>query len=496
MASVPNQAIPVQRCDFVLRNGTIIDGTGRDRYKSDIAIKGERIAAIGELKLASASIEIDAGGLIIAPGFIDVHTHDDAALIARPEMTAKLTQGVTTVIGGNCGISAAPYSSAAEPPDLLRLVFKSKRFVAPSFDAYLRKVRDSQPAINAMFFTGHATLRMEVMGGNLDRCASDSEIAQMRELLAQSLEQGSLGLSTGLYYPPARAASTQEVIDIAAPLGIHRGIYVTHMRDEADQVMESLHESLLIGRTVGVPVIISHHKCMGRNNFGRSVETVGLLQEARRRQRVAWDVYPYTAGSTVLSEEMTKLALKTTISWCDPHPEFCGRDLTEVAKQLQCTAMEAIPKLQPAGAIYFNLDEADVTRIMCADGAMIGSDGLPEDSHPHPRLWGTFPRVLGRYVRDLHQLSLESAVHRMTGLSAETFGMQNRGRIKVGQYADLCVFDPDAINDSATFEDPIRAAVGIRYVFVNGLPALEDGMPTRTRNGKVLRKNDLAILPH
>lgn len=478
--------------DYILRNATVIDGTGAPGFVADVAISGERIARVGDLRRVGARHEMDLQGLVVAPGFIDVHTHDDAAVIARPAMTPKLSQGVTTVIGGNCGISGAPFDSAGDPPDLMRIIFKSDRFVAPTFASYLEKVMEARPAVNAAFLTGHSTLRMRVMGRDLQRTASAAEIAEMRDLLEQCLQQGSLGLSTGLFYPPARAATTEEVIAVAAPLEAHRGVYATHMRDEADHVMDSIREAMLIGRSIGAPAIVSHHKCLGRKNFGRSVETLALLDEARKGQPISIDVYPYTAGSTMLNEEMVALSSKTLVSWSDPHPEFCGRDFDEVAAALGCSRSEAIRKLQPAGAIYFMMDEVDVVRIMRFPVAMIGSDGLPEDKHPHPRLWGTFPRVLGRYVREMKVLTLPEAVHRMTGLSARHFGIHNRGRIEAGLYADLCVFDPEAVIDTATFEEPTKRAAGICHVFVNGALAWSGGGPTTNRTGKVLRRRDLA----
>jgi len=481
-------------CDVILRNGMVVDGSGRPAFAADVAIRGDRLVRIGDLEHAKTLREINVSGLIVAPGFIDVHTHDDAAVIARPEMTAKLTQGVTTVIGGNCGISGAPYSVPGDPPNLLRLVFKSDRFVAATFEEYLQKVSAATPAINAGFLTGHTTLRMQVMGGDLDRPASESEILEMQNLLIQCLKSGSLGLSTGLFYPPARAASTHEVTEIARPLNAYQGVYATHMRDEADNVMESLQETLQLGRTIGAPVIVSHHKCMGRANFGRTVQTLALLQEARKHQAVALDVYPYTAGSSVLNEELVSKSSRTMITWCDPHPEYCARDLSDVAREWGCTPLEAIPKLLPAGAVYFMMDEADVTRIMRSPEAMIGSDGLPEDQHPHPRLWGTFPRVLGQYVREQNVLTLEDAVHRMTGLSADRFGLFNRGRVQEGHYADLCVFDLHTVRDTATYEQPVQPAIGIYYVFVNGELALERGTPTATRAGRILRRGEQPVV--
>jgi N-acyl-D-amino-acid deacylase len=280
------------------------------------------------------------------------------------------------------------------------------------------------------------------------------------------------------------------VVEVAAALREYGGLYTSHIRDEADKVVESLEEALLIGREAGVPTIVSHHKCMGRRNFGRSVETLALLDEARQHQHVAWDVYPYTAASTVLVEDLVAQSSRTLVTWCDPHPEFCARYLDDIALELGCTPADAIPKLQPAGAVYFLMDEADVTRIMCSSEAMIGSDGLPEDLHPHPRLWGTFPRVLGQYVRERGVLTLENAVHRMTGLSAHHFGLPERGQLAIGKYADICVFDAASVRDSATFEQPTRPAVGIHHVFVNGKMALANGVPTDTRAGVVLLRQD------
>jgi N-acyl-D-amino-acid deacylase len=473
-------------CDLVVRNGTIIDGSGGPSFVGDVAIRGAQIVAAGDIGAVPSQRQIDARGLVVAPGFIDVHSHDDAALIARPEMAPKLTQGVTTVICGNCGISGAPYSRLGKPPGLLRLLFKSERFVAPSFAEYADMVSGAGPSINAGFLTGHSTLRMQVMGEALDRGASAAEISRMRSLLVECLEAGSLGLSTGLFYPPARAAPRGEVIQLGEPLAQYSGIYVTHMRDEADKVMESLHETLEIGRALRVPVIVSHHKCMGRRNFGRSIETLALLEHSRTCQPLALDLYPYTAGSSILSEEFVAQSSQTLITWCEPYPDYCGRDLAEIAREWNCDPVELVVKLQPAGALYFMMDEEDVTRIMRFPMAMIGSDGLPEDTHPHPRLWGTFPRVLGRYVRERGVLSLEDAIHRMTGLPASQFKIDRRGQIRSGNFADLCIFDPQLVCDAATYEEPTRPAVGIRHVLVNGQMALNEGQLTGTRAGRIL----------
>ncbi|SDZ93368.1 N-acyl-D-amino-acid deacylase family protein [Marinobacterium iners] len=475
--------------DILISNGRVVDGTGRPAFSADVGIKKERIVAIGDLDGKTAKHHVDAQEKIVSPGFIDVHTHDDASLILRPDMTAKLSQGVTTVICGNCGISGAPYSSKGNPPGLLRLVFKSGSFVAESMGAFIAKVDAAQPAINSAFLVGHTTLRMEVMGDDdLHRTATHDEISQMRSKLKECLEQGAIGLSTGLFYEPAFSASTEEVIEVAKVLKDFGGIYTTHMRDEADKVIESIEESLEIGRQIQAPVVISHHKCQGKRNFGKSTQTLELIRQAKEHQALALDVYPYDACSTVLEESMVNNSLKTLISWSDPHPEFTATDLNDIVKKMGCNLSEAIQKLQPAGAIYFMMDEQDVKRIMSSPDAMIGSDGLPEDKHPHPRLWGTFPRVLGRYVREQKLMTLEEGVHRMTGLSAQQFGLAERGQIKEGMFADITIFDPDSIIDTSTFEHPVSKAKGIEQVIVNGQLVWQNGEGTGIRPGRVIKR--------
>jgi N-acyl-D-amino-acid deacylase len=474
--------------DHIIRNGLVVDGSGTAGIKTDIGISGDRIVAIGDLSHLDAAQVTDADGLVVAPGFIDVHTHDDAALIIRPEMEAKLSQGVTTVICGNCGISGAPYDLDREPPGLLRLVFKSEEFVAPDLASYMTKVDAAQPSVNSAFLTGHTTLRMNAMGDDLDRAATADEIAYMKSQLAQAMRDGSIGLSTGLFYDPAHAAPTEEVIELASVLADYEGIYTTHMRDEADHVVESVEESIQIGASANVPIIISHHKCQGKQNFGRSAETLKIMAAARKTQSVALDIYPYEACSTVLNKTNVMGALRTIVTWSDPHPEMSGRDLDDIADELGLSPLDAMEKLMPGGAIYFMMDEADIDRIMTSENAMIGSDGLPEDAHPHPRLWGTFPRVLGHYVREKQLMPLYEAVHRMTGLSADNFMLKERGLIRQGYYADITIFDPDTVIDKATYEKPKQYASGIVTVIVNGQVAWQNGGVSGGRAGKVLKR--------
>ena len=306
-------------------------------------------------------------------------------------------------------------------------------------------------AVNAVLLVGHSTLRVGTMS-DIARPASPDEIAAMRGLLREALDAGAAGFSTGLFYPAGRAAPMTEVIALLETLAGTGAVYATHMRDEADGVEESLAESFETARRAAVPLIISHHKCMGRANFGRSSRTLALIDRARREQPVGLDVYPYTAGSTELLPALIGQASRVMVTWSRAHPELAGRDLADIAAAWGVDEAAAAARLQPAGAIYFMMDEADVQRIMAYPHSMIGSDGLAHDEHPHPRLWGTFPRVLGRYVRELGLLTLEDAVHRMTGLAATQFRLVDRGVLRPGAFADIVVFDAATVADRATFE--------------------------------------------
>ncbi len=477
--------------DLIVRNATIIDGTKAPRYQGEIGVRGGRIEKIGLLEDARADVEIDATGLIAAPGFIDAHTHDDRLLLSDPAVTPKVSQGVTTVITGNCGISLAhspaPRNGAITPPlDLLDGDGAWFRF--PSFRSYREELEARPAAINAACLVGHTTFRVAAMD-RLDRAATASEIARMREMAHESLASGAIGISTGTAYPPAACAPTDEIVEICRPLAEFGGMYVTHMRNEDDHIIESMEETFGIGRALGVPVVVSHHKCVGTANHGRSPETLALIEKTMRSQPVGLDCYPYIASSTVLRYDRLEQSSRIIITWSKPHPEFSGMDLDEVARRLQMTEAEAVEKIKPAGAIYFMLDEKDVQRILAFADTMIGSDGLPHDTKPHPRLWGTFPRVLGHYARDLKLFPLETAVHKMTGLTAAKFGLAGRGVLKPGNHADVTLFDAATVIDAADFQHPTRPAQGIATVIVNGEIVWRDGKPTGARPGRVLQRS-------
>lgn len=479
------------RCDMVIRDGTIFDGTGAPRFKADVAVSGDRITAVGDLGAISADREVIATGMAVAPGFIDAHTHDDRAVLCGPAcMLCKMSQGVTTVVVGNCGISLSPVRMTSRPPPPLDLVGDESFWTFDSFASYAERLRRDPSPVNTYALIGHISLRVGAMNGDTARSASDREAEHMRSQLAEALAQGASGFSTGLYYPPNMHATTDEVIAVAEALRAARGIYVSHMRNEADDVLISIEETLRIGLAVDSPVVISHHKCTMPENFGRSIETLPALDRGAMDQEVAFDVYPYVAGSTVLIPERLRQDVPVQITWSVPHPEMSGRMLDSISNEWGVSDHEAAVRLLPAGGIFFQMDEADVRRIMAHHLAMIGSDGLPHDTFPHPRLWGTFPRVLGHYARDLGLFSMEAAVNKMTGHTASVFGMIDRGVIRAGAYADIVLFDPLTVRDTANFTAPASPAEGILETWVNGKSTYIHGVgATDAREGRLVTRN-------
>lgn len=473
--------------DLLFRGVRIIDGTGAEARGGDLGVLGERIAAIGDLSTARGSREIKGDGMILAPGFIDVHTHDDALALDGNPMEPKLTQGVTTVIVGNCGISLAPLNPGSPLPPPLNIIGGGEEYRFPTFRSYVEALESQPPALNVAPMVGHSTLRVAVMD-RLDRAATPSEIEEMEKLMQEALDAGAIGFSTGLYYPPAREAPPEEVFALLKRLAPSGAVYTTHMRNEDDYVEDSLRESFETAGAAKVPLVISHHKCMGKQNHGLSRRTLKMFDEVRKNQRVGLDAYPYTAGSSALLPEMVAQCERVLITWCKPHPEHNGRDLAEIAQEWNCTVNEAIERLLPAGAVYFHMAEDDVQRIISYPHTMIGSDGIPRGARPHPRLWGTFPRVLGRYARDLRLMSLEQAVHKMTGLAAETFRLKDRGYIAEGKFADLVLFDPESIIDTATYENPETRSDGICMVVVNGTVLFNDGQLSGGSPGRVIKR--------
>jgi N-acyl-D-amino-acid deacylase len=472
-------------CDTLIRNASVLDGTGKDAELLDVAIQDGHVAAIAPSLWCTATCTIEAEGLALAPGFIDVHTHDDTSVIDTPEMLPKISQGVTTVIVGNCGISASPVRLKADPPDPMNLLGTRDRFRYPTFSHYLSAIEGAHPSVNVAALIGHTSLRGNHLD-RLDRAATDSEIAAMRAELISALSAGALGLSTGLAYANANAASTEEVLSLAETLIGANAVYTTHMRTETDAILDAMAEAFRIGRYAQSPVIISHLKCAGIANWGRSREVLHTLEQARATQQIGCDCYPYAAGSSTLDLKQVDPRVRIEITWSTPHPEFAGRTLADIASEWNVSHLDAARRLQPAGAIYHSIDEQDMRRILAHPATMIGSDGLPWDKHPHPRLWGTYPRVLGRYCREEKLFSLPEAIRKMTYLPAKGFGLARRGQIAEGHFADLVLFDPATILDTATFADPIRPAIGIHSVWVNGTLSYTAQGLTGNRAGRFL----------
>ncbi|UYG05008.1 D-aminoacylase [Halomonas sp. LR3S48] len=475
------------RYDLLIRNAWIVDGTGAAPFRADVAVRGDRIAAVGELSSAGAVSEIDADGLYLAPGFIDVHTHDDTNVIRTPEMLPKLSQGVTTVVVGNCGISASPVSLSGDVPDPMNLLGQAEDFRYPSFAAYAEAVEAANPSVNVAALVGHTSLRSQVMD-DFARPASNAEIAAMESLLRRALAEGALGLSSGLAYRNAFHAPTAEMQPLVAALGRAGGVYTTHLRDEFAGLFEAMDEAFATARHGRVPLVISHLKCAGAGNWGGAPHALEKLENAARHQCAHCDCYPYTAGSSTLDLGQVTDEIEIVITWSEPHPEQARRPLADIAADWGVSLLDAARRLQPAGAVYHNMSEDDMRRVLAHPLSMVGSDGLPNDPHPHPRLWGAFPRVLAHYSRDLGLMPLAEAVRKMTGLSAANFGLDDRGVIRAGAFADLTLFDLATLADTADYDTPIAPARGIEMVMVNGVIGYRQGEATSERAGRMLRR--------
>lgn len=470
--------------DLLIEGGTIIDGSGAGRFEADVAVQGSRIVAIGPRMKVEARNVIDARGLILAPGFIDCHTHDDTSVTALKSIRPKMLQGVTTVIAGNCGLSAAPLTKKNVPPPLDILSLTCPGF--PSFRDFLDSVENLGPYVNTGFLVGHTTLRVQVMD-DLGREASPIEASHMCAMVDEALAAGAFGISTGTYYPPASAATVDEISLVCARLNPDAHVLASHLRDEGSHIVAAIDEAIAIADRVGVPLVISHHKLAGIANHGRSAETLPYLENAEKIRPLCMDCYPYEASSTMLSAATASAASSVLIAWSKPHPEFNGRDLDAVAMEQGLTRAQTADMLAPGGGIYFSMSAKDVRAIATHRLTMVGSDGLPHDMHPHPRLWGTFPRLLGRLVRDEKWLTLEAAVHKVTGMPAQRFHLAQRGYVRVGYAADLVLFDADRIIDNATYEQPCMPPNGIERVFINGQEIVKNGAVAPVRAGKVLR---------
>ena len=524
--------------DIKITGGRLVDGTGAPARRADLGIAGDAIAAVGDLAQEPAGRRIDASGLTIAPGFIDVHSHSDWRLWGNRRAESKVRQGVTTEVVGNCGFSPAPVSdefreemrgfALALPPGM--------DFSWHSMAEYLRGYRDGGVAVNVIQLVGHGTLRLAAMGF-ARRPPTARELAAMERMMDESMAGGACGLATGLIYAPGSYAATEEIVAVARRAAAGGGFYASHIRGEGATLLDAVSEAIRVGREGGLPVQVSHIKAAGRPSWGKVESALGLIDAARGEGLdVMADVYPYTASSTTLRtllpdwvleggigamlERLGDAAVRARIraeltgggetlmrglGWEDimvasspSRPEAEGRRLAEIARAWNTdpldTAIELILAERGKGyMILFQLDEADLRRALVHPEVMIGSDGssLAVDNalgagKPHPRSYGTFPRVLARYVREQPLLSLEHAVQKMTGLPARRLGLSDRGVLAVGAKADVVGFDAARVEDTATYEDPHRYAAGIPYVLVNGRVVIDGGEHTGALPGEVL----------
>ena len=484
--------------DLIIRNAKVLDGTGTAAIDADVSISGGRISEVGSN--APAKREIDAKGLHLSPGFIDTHSHDDGAFFRHPGMAFKLAQGVTSVVTGNCGFSAIPADPSVDSARASGGILAGVESGFTDLNGYFQAVTALNPAINNMMLVGHNTLRSLAMGQEKRRPTS-AEMTHMKDNVRRAFDQGACGFSTGLIYRPGRWSDTEEVIELASLAQEYDALYTTHMRNEGDKLLEAIDETLRIGREGNIHVHISHHKSAGKANWGKVKDSLNKVDQALAEgQRVTLDVYPYTAGSGRMVEYFNleninrDLAEVIRIASCPAFREYEGKMAVDIAAAENIDVTQVIkniltaPKGDRTLCIHFIIDEADVETNIAHKDMMIGSDGIPDlNGSPHPRLFGTFPRILGHYVRERGILSLPEAVRRMTSLSAQTFGLKDRGQIKPGFHADLVLFDPDTIIDTATYDDPKQEPMGISLVMVNGEITLQDGQHLNAGSGKMLR---------
>ncbi|MBI2263738.1 MAG: D-aminoacylase [Armatimonadetes bacterium] len=517
--------------DLVIRGATIVDGTGKPGYAADVGIEAGRIALIGTVEAAAKSV-LSGAGLVLAPGFIDIHTHAEIALLVDPRGESAVRQGVTTLIGGNCGSSPAPLVG--------ELLEKEKRDLRKEWDldldwndldGFFSRLKDRGLGVHFGCLVGHGNLRASVMGHER-RPPTTEEMGQMKALLGEAMRQGAMGISTGLIYPPSSFADTAEIVELAREAAKFGGFYASHIRGEGETVFEAVEEALEIGRRALIPVQISHLK-LGRENWGRADELISKIEKARKEGPVDADQYPYPASSTGLDailpdwvfeggeeaalarlrDQGTRSRIRKEVEprhegWWDKiliadvwNPEnqiWCGKTVLEMAESLDLPPIEAAFDLllkedTHVGAIFFSMKEEDVERIFSVPWIFTASDSAPRAiegplsrGKPHPRAYGTYPRVLSSFVREKHLLTLEQAIAKMTSLPAQKLGLADRGAIEEGCWADLVLFDPDIIHDEATFLDPHRYPAGIIHVFVNGQAVIEAGCHTGILQGTLL----------
>jgi N-acyl-D-aspartate/D-glutamate deacylase len=519
--------------DVIIENGQVVDGTGNPWFKADVGVKDGKIVTVGSLKEAQAAERINAEGDVVAPGFIDIHTHSDALLFAEPREQAKIVQGITTEVIGNCGISAAPTSP--DNLDLLQKYCSSVFGTVPlawdwrEYGDYLESVEKRKTISNVAGLVGHGAIRIAAMGFE-DRDPNPEELSRMKRMLDAALDAGAFGLSSGLIYPPGLFSGTSEMIELCKVVANRGGIYTTHMRGETDAVLDSVRETIQVAERSGIPTEISHHKTAGKQNWGKCQQTLRMVEEARDKGLdVTCDAYPYIAASTTLATllppwthagGMAKMLERLRnpqnrarikqeivkgipgwenyvkasgwdgilISSCKKNKEYEGRTLQAIADEKKCEPADSLFDLlvETSGEILmviFMMCEEDVASILKHPAVMAGSDSL----QAHPRYYGTFPRILSKYVRQDKVLTLAEGVRKMTSMPAQKLGLRERGVLAEGKWADITVFNANTIEDRGTFLKPQQYPVGINYVLVNGRVAVRKGEYTGMVAGQLLR---------
>lgn len=465
--------------DLVFRDATVVDGSNKDPFVADVAVSGDSVCEIGSVGVSMS--DIDASGLVLAPGFIDIHTHDDWALASSPEMPFKTLQGVTTVVTGNCGSSAVPIAE------------------------WLSKISNARPAVNVAPLVGHGSVRSHVMGPATQRQPTDLELQQMSDLVAQALDHGAFGLSTGLVYEPGRWSAADEIVALVSMVAARGGLYTTHMRSESYNLLDSIDESIGVAIETGGRLQISHLKAIGPENWHSIPAAIDKIEAARSRGiDVMADQYPYARGSTMLHQIVSAGAFRgpsvfghltgdlVTVASAPRNVHWEGRTIADIAAEMNVTDADAADHLvslegSHCAVVTASQSEENIARILSCDFIMIGSDGIPSGSRPHPRLHHTFPRVLGEYHRRQGVIDLVTAVQKMTSMPADRLGLTDRGRITVGSKADLVLFDAETIRDTGTYADPTTVPLGLRGTWVNGICVASDGRSTGMRPGQLLR---------
>ena len=542
-ASAPASLLAQSRSfDLLILNGRIIDGTGSPWYSGDVGIRDGRIAAIGRLQGAEAKRTVDAAGRVVAPGFIDMLGQSEMAILVNPSLPSKIFQGITTEVTGEGG-SPAPLNDSIIAAD--RAGYEQLG-ITPDWRTlaqYYARLERQRIGINIATYVGATQVRRMVLGDD-DTDPTPAQLDRMRGLVRQAMREGAVGLSTSLQYPPAPYAETEELIALAAEAATWGGIYATHLRNESDEILPALDEAIRIGREATIPVEVWHLKTAGKNNWGRMPEVVAKIDSARRAGLdIAADTYAYPAwfnsfssfvppwahdgGTTRLLERLRDPEARRRIrqdmeaddagwdnSWKKiPGPEaimigavqnpelrkFQGKTLAEVAQARGGDPIEAlldflVDDRAYTGVAVFGMSEPDVALALVQPWVSINCDsegaapeGILSRSHPHPRAYGTFPRILRKYVREERRLTLEDAIRKFTSLAAQRMGLGDRGVLKAGMWADVVVFDPETVTDRATFAQPHQLAEGMQWVLVNGVPVIADGKATGARPGKVLR---------